>query len=60
MNLRRKFAHVYHEPELDPSPAECSGRLPHHVQVNEPAGRGTVVTVEVIPHIRITRCLGPI
>ncbi len=35
-------------------------RLPHHVQVNDPAGRVTVVTVEVILHVRITRCPGPL
>ena len=34
-------------------------RLPHRVQVNEPAGRPAVVTVEVILHIRLTRCPGP-
>ncbi|MEO8131329.1 MAG: hypothetical protein ABJF23_00285 [Bryobacteraceae bacterium] len=34
-------------------------RLPHRVQVNEPAGRPTLVTVEVILHVRLTRCPGP-
>lgn len=35
-------------------------RLPHRVQVNDPAGRVTVVTVEVTLHVRITRCPGPL
>ncbi|HEV2201575.1 MAG TPA: hypothetical protein VGR73_17280 [Bryobacteraceae bacterium] len=35
-------------------------RLPHRVQVNDPAGRVTVVTVEVTLHIRVTRCPGPL
>jgi hypothetical protein len=35
-------------------------RLPHRVQVNDAAGRVTVVTVEVTLHIRITRCPGPL
>ena len=34
-------------------------RLPHRVQVNDPAGRPVVVTVEVILHTRLTRCPGP-
>src|ERR1700687_1349684 len=62
-------------PSPTPSPADCCPvlsdeiccdvldfryRLPHHVQLNDPAGRVTVVTVEVILHIRITRCPGPL
>ncbi len=35
-------------------------RLPHRVQVNDPAGRVTAVTVEVTLHVRITRCPGPL
>ena len=34
-------------------------RLPHHVTVNE-AGRQAAVTVEVILHVRLTRCPGPL
>src|SRR5690242_3381205 len=33
-------------------------RLPHRVTVNA-AGRQAVVTVEVILHVRLTRCPGP-
>jgi hypothetical protein len=35
-------------------------RLPHRVQVNDPAGRPATVTVEVTLHIRVTRCPGPL
>ena len=35
-------------------------RLPHRVQVNDPGGKPTVVTVEVTLHVRITRCTGPL
>jgi hypothetical protein len=35
-------------------------RLPHRVQVDDPAGRVTVVTVEVTLHVRVTRCPGPL
>ena len=35
-------------------------RLPHRVQTNDAAGRPTVVTVEVILHLRLTRCPGPL
>ena len=35
-------------------------RLPHRVQVSDAAGRPTVVTVEVLLHIRLTRCPGPL
>src|SRR6266853_6857997 len=34
-------------------------RLPHRVQTND-AGRPTFVTVEVILHVRLTRCPGPL
>ena len=34
-------------------------RLPHRVSVNE-AGRQATVTVEVILHLRLTRCSGPL
>jgi hypothetical protein len=33
-------------------------RLPHRVQINDAAGRPTVVTVEVILHLRLMRCPG--
>src|SRR6266516_1661542 len=50
-------------PELSKDPCcdvlDFRYRLPHRVQVNEPAGRPAVVSVEVILHIRITRCPGP-
>src|SRR5712691_13300399 len=35
-------------------------RLPHRVQTNDAAGRPAVVTVEVILHVRLTRCPGPL
>lgn len=35
-------------------------RLPHRVQTNDAAGRPTFVTVEVILHLRLTRCPGPL
>src|SRR5262245_49540146 len=35
-------------------------RLPHRVQVNDATGRVNVVTVEVILHVRVTRCPGPL
>src|SRR5690349_12586880 len=51
-------------PELSKDPCcdilDLRYRLPHRVQVNDAAGRVDVVTVEVILHIRITRCPGPL
>ena len=51
-------------PELSKEPCcdvlDLRYRLPHRVQVNDAAGRVSVVTVEVILHIRITRCPGPL
>jgi len=51
-------------PELSKDPCcdilDLRYRLPHRVQVNDAAGRATVVTVEVILHIRVTRCPGPL
>ena len=35
-------------------------RLPHRVQINDAAGRPAVVIVEVILHVRLTRCPGPL
>jgi hypothetical protein len=35
-------------------------RLPHRVTVNDPAGRPITVTVEVILHVRFSRCPGPL
>jgi hypothetical protein len=35
-------------------------RLPHRVQTTDAAGRPSVVTVEVILHLRLTRCPGPL
>jgi len=35
-------------------------RLPHRVTINDQAGRPVSVTVEVILHIRLSRCPGPL
>jgi hypothetical protein len=35
-------------------------RLPHRVTVNDAAGRTTTITVEVILHVRLSRCPGPL
>jgi hypothetical protein len=35
-------------------------RLPHRVNVNDEAGRQVVVSVEVILHLRMSRCPGPL
>ena len=35
-------------------------RLPHLVELKDPAGRVVVVIVEVTLHVRITRCPGPL
>ena len=51
-------------PELSKDPCcdilDFRYRLPHRIQAKDPAGRVDVVTVEVILHIRITRCPGPL
>jgi len=51
-------------PELSKDPCcdilDLRYRLPHRVQVKDAAGRLEVVTVEVILHVRITRCPGPL
>lgn len=51
-------------PELSKDPCcdilDLRYRLPHRIQVKDAAGRVDTVTVEVILHIRITRCPGPL
>ena len=51
-------------PELTKDPCcdilDFRYRLPHRVQVRDAAGRVDVVTVEVILHVRMTRCPGPL
>lgn len=50
-------------PELSVDPCcdilDFRYRLPHRVALNDPNGRATAVTVEVILHVRLTRCPGP-